>query len=110
MPMVTNRTEALLMTLSLSVSLGLCLTATNALAAPPQPQPVYVEIAPRVDIRDQQLRALDRRAARVSSVVADAIGEGQPPEQIALELQVILPELAPSVVSLIPTLAPDEWQ
>lgn len=72
-------------------------------------QPVYVEIAPRVDIRDQQLRALDRRVSRVSRVLAEGVAEGSAAEQIAVELQVILPELAPSVVSLIPTLEATEW-
>ena len=73
-------------------------------------QPVYVEIAPRVDIRYEQLRALDFRVARVSSVLADAASENGDPDEVAVQLQVILPELAPSLVSLIPTLTPAEWQ
>ncbi|MDQ3881065.1 MAG: HDIG domain-containing protein [Chloroflexota bacterium] len=73
-------------------------------------EPVYVEIAPRADIRDAQLDELDSRAVRVERVLAQGTSESWLAEEIVARLESILPELSPASLEVISTLSVDAWQ
>ncbi|MFN2484731.1 MAG: HD family phosphohydrolase [Candidatus Limnocylindria bacterium] len=73
-------------------------------------EPVYVEIAPRADIRDAQLTDLDRRAGRVERLLAQAASEGPPVEEVTADLALILPEVDGELIDVIATLSVRQWQ
>jgi hypothetical protein len=73
-------------------------------------EPVYVEIAPRADIRAAQLMDLDRRSARVERVLAQAASESRPVDEVTADLAAILPEIDAEYLDLIAAVSVGQWQ
>ena len=76
-----------------------------AAAVPPQ----YVEIAPRTDIRERQLRAYDRDVRRVADILARRDAEGWTPEATAQALEESLPLLRPTQTQLMAGASAAAW-
>jgi cyclic-di-AMP phosphodiesterase PgpH len=73
-------------------------------------QDVYVQIAPRADIQDRQLRMYDAAVRPISGVLERRDAQALPVEEVPAELTRVAPALSEAQVTLLAPMSMVRWQ